>query len=262
MTQEDIAQQYSNASNLNVRIQLHQRFSRNNYGWFRWVFDQINLPSHARILELGSGAGNLWLENLQRIPDGWEITLSDFSAGMLTQVQQNLQGRRQFHFRMIDANLMPLPLEGESFDAVIANHMLYYISEKDSLFSEIYRILKPGGRFYATTVGEQHLVELDELIRRYDPGYIPLKLATDSFALENGAAQLSPWFAQVDSLCYEDSLEVTEATPLVEYILSGWRDLGGESPQSINEYLEHEMARRGGVFHITKVSGIFTAMRE
>ena len=262
MTQEDIARQYGNASNLNARIQLHQRFSRNKYGWFRWVFDQFDLPPNARSLELGSGAGNLWLENLERIPPGWEVTLSDFSAGMSAQAQRNLQAGRSFYFQLIDANSWPLPLESESSDAVIANHMLYHVSAKQTLFSEIRRILKPGGRFYASTVGERHLIQMDELINQFNPEFTPIGDMTGPFTLENGADQLSGWFPQVEMRRYEDSLEVTEAAPLVDYVLSGWFDLGSATPESLKQFVEREIGLRGGVYHITKDSGIFTAIRE
>ena len=47
-----LTQQYRNASNLDARMQLHQRFSTNKYGWHRWVFDQLRLPAKARVLEL------------------------------------------------------------------------------------------------------------------------------------------------------------------------------------------------------------------
>jgi ubiquinone/menaquinone biosynthesis C-methylase UbiE len=263
MTQEDIVRQYCNASNLTARIQLHQRFSLNKYGWFRWVFDQISLPSKSRILELGCGAGNLWIENQDRIPAGWEILLSDFSPGMLTQAQQNLGGLRPFHFRILDASSMPLLLESESFDAVIANHMLYYISARQSLFSEIHRILKPTGHFYATTVGEKHVIEIDELISQFDPDCASMPEKTDSFTLENGAAQLFTCFARVDLRRYDDSLLVTEAAPLVEYILSGWRiDLTGRRLESFREFVEQAIHSHGGVYKITKDSGIFKAVTE
>jgi ubiquinone/menaquinone biosynthesis C-methylase UbiE len=263
MTQEDISRQYRTASNLNARIQLHQRFSQNKYGWFRWVFDQFDLLENARILELGSGAGNLWLENLERIPAGWDITLSDFSAGMLAQAQQNLQGGRLFNFRMIDANSLPLPLGSESFDMVIANHMLYYLAAKQFLFSDIRRILKQGAHFYATTVGEKHVIEIEELISQFDLDYVPMSQWTVSFTLENGAAQLSTFFTQVDLRRYEDSLLVTEADPLVEYILSGWKiDLAGGRLEPFREFVKRAIDSRGGVYLITKDSGIFEAVRE
>jgi len=74
--QEYLAEQYKNGSNLNVRLQLHRNFSTNKYGWHRWVFDQFSLPERCRISELGCGTGELWLENLSRIPEGWEIILT------------------------------------------------------------------------------------------------------------------------------------------------------------------------------------------
>lgn len=56
--------QYKNASNLNTRIRLHQEFSTNKYGWQRWLFDQLKFTPQSCVLELGCGAGNLWLENI------------------------------------------------------------------------------------------------------------------------------------------------------------------------------------------------------
>jgi len=77
------SQQYKTSSNLDARIQIHGRFSINKYPWHHWVFDHFMLPTNSRILELGCGTGLLWLQNIGHIPDGWKITLSDFSPGML-----------------------------------------------------------------------------------------------------------------------------------------------------------------------------------
>ena len=69
-----LTHQYKNAQSLNARIQLHARFSTNKYGWQRWVFDHFNIPAQGRILEVGCGTGGLWMRNINRIPEGWEIT--------------------------------------------------------------------------------------------------------------------------------------------------------------------------------------------
>src|SRR5690242_16707844 len=90
-----LGEQYKDASNLSARAQLHTRFSANTYGWQQWVFDRIDAPDTATILEIGAGAGWLWAENLRRIPDGWNITLSDFSAGMLDEARHNLRNSAQ-----------------------------------------------------------------------------------------------------------------------------------------------------------------------
>lgn len=75
--------QYQDASNLNARIALHQRFGMARVPWHCWVFDQFTLPPDARVLELGCGPGQLWVQNLDRLPSGWHMTLSDFSLGMV-----------------------------------------------------------------------------------------------------------------------------------------------------------------------------------
>jgi hypothetical protein len=77
-----IAEQYRDASNLNARIQIHRRFSTNTYGWTRWLFDIIGAAAGPDVLELGCGQGNLWAQNLGRVPADWRITLTDFSPGM------------------------------------------------------------------------------------------------------------------------------------------------------------------------------------
>jgi SAM-dependent methyltransferase len=253
--------QYRNAGNLNSRIALHQRFSTNPYGWLRWVFDQFHLPPQCRILEIGCGTGDLWRENLDRIPEDWEITLSDFSAGMVDHADRNLaRESHAFHFMRLDAQY--IPLEGESFDAVIANHMLYHVPDRNKALAEIRRVLKTGGRFYASTNGQGNLRELADLLLRFDANlsawgwHLP-----ETFLLENGLAQLSPHFAQVALRRYEDSLIVTESAPLVEYLLSGRMETAVENRATFARFVERELESRGGTFHITKDAGLFEAIR-
>ena len=58
-----VAGQYRDASNLDARIALHRRFSAGEKPLPRWIFEQLDLPPDARILELGCGPGQLWSEN-------------------------------------------------------------------------------------------------------------------------------------------------------------------------------------------------------
>ena len=65
-----LREQYKDGSNLSARIRLHQRFSTNRYGQMRWMFDRIQLPENARVLELGCGTGLLWRGRAQVPADG------------------------------------------------------------------------------------------------------------------------------------------------------------------------------------------------
>jgi SAM-dependent methyltransferase len=259
-----LAGQYRDAANLNARIALHRRFSTNSEGWLRWVFGRLTLPAECRILEVGCGPGDLWRENADRIPPGWEITLSDFSPGMLEQARTNLSTLgRGFRFEAADAQ--SIPFEGNQFDAVIADHMLYHVPDRPKALREFRRVLAPGGRLFASTVGRRHMRELEELATRFDPVldiWGSSGLATDPFTLENGAAQLSQTFMDVNIHRYEDSLLVTEAAPLVAYLLSGWIKIDDRRPDALAEHVGAELKRGEGVFRITKETGIFEAVRD
>ena len=252
-------EQYQDASNLNARIRLHVEFSTNDYGWFPWVFDRFDLPQECRILELGCGTGELWQENLERIPHGWEIILSDFSPGMITQAQQNLSKQAHaFSFEIIDAQSIPYE-EGE-FDAVIANHFLYHVPDRPKALSEIRRVLKDNGEFFCSTIGVSHMLELPALISRFDPDIENIFVSeTYPFTLENAESQLKEWFSKVKVDRYPDNLEITDAGAIVDYILSSSIILDDSRLEKLADFIEQEMASNGGVIHIKKDSGLFIA---
>ena len=253
--------QYKDAGNLTARATIHDYFSTNKYGWFNWVFDALKkLPSHARILEVGTGSGLLWKSIGDRIPAGWDITLSDLSAGMLDAAWRNLVVLgRAFQFKEIDAQ--SIPFSDGTFDAVIANHMLYHVPDRVKALSELKRVLKAGGHFFATTVGDNHMKEVSDLFRKVHKSGIWDTFASP-FSLENGLEQLKPFFPNVTISRYEDNLHVTELEPLLAYIRSGMRvgELSEEEFARMQADLEQELKEKGMIF-ITKDSGLFEAIK-
>ncbi len=251
--------QYRNADNLNARIAIHERFSTNPQGWFPWVWDVLSaLPAEAKVLELGCGSGAMWMACPERIPAGWSITLSDFSAGMLDSAWRNLVTLgRGFKFEQIDAQSIPYP--DETFDIVIANSMLYHVPDRPKTLTEIRRILRPGGILVVATNGMKHLQEMDEWFER---------LGLDSynsrpFTLENGLAQLQPFFSDIQTLRYPDGLRITELPPLMAYLKS--TTSYGENPEAVFAKLEQELTaelQAKGAIHITKDSGLFLAHKS
>jgi ubiquinone/menaquinone biosynthesis C-methylase UbiE len=253
--------QYKDASNLNARLTIHERFSTNSYGWFNWVFDAlIKLPYAAKVLELGCGPAILWKSIFERIPADWNITLSDLSPGMLDAAWRNLiVTGRTFQFKEIDAQ--SIPFEDETFDAVIANHMLYHVPDRAKAITEIKRVLKPGGHFIATTVGENHVHEIMDWFRRIHVDHIWESFVVP-FTLENGQEQLKTYFSEVSVSRYEDSLEITEIEPIMAYIRSGVRvsELSEDELVKLQHDLENELKEKGKIF-ITKDSGLFEAVK-
>ena len=254
-------EQYKDSSNLDARVAIHQRFSINSYGWHNWVFDNLlKLPEDAKVLELGCGPGYLWKENVSRVPAGWRITLSDLSPGMLDAAWRNLViTGRAFQFKEIDAQ--SIPFEAESFDAVIANHMLYHVPDRPKAIAEIRRVLKSDGHLFATTIGQNHLKEIAHWIRQVSPGTDFTSFGS-SFTLEKGYEQLKPFFTQVTLSRYPDSLQVTEVKPIVAFILSTTHaaEIAEQKLAKLENELEQELKETGKIF-IHKDSGLFGAIK-
>jgi ubiquinone/menaquinone biosynthesis C-methylase UbiE len=100
---------------------------------------------------------------MERIPPGWEITLSDFSAGMLREAEAQLRDTpHNFTFAVFDAQA--IPFAAEHFDVVLAHHMLFFVPDRAWAFGEIGRVLRSGGRLQATTNGNETF-KLKELLR-------------------------------------------------------------------------------------------------
>lgn len=261
--------QYKDAANLNKRIQLHARFSTNRYGWHPWVFDYaLRAPDNARVLEVGCGPGELWRENLARVPPGWRITLSDFSPGMVEKVQQNLAAQAgQFEFRQLDVQAIPF-VDG-SLDLVIANHMLYHVPDVERALAEIARVLAPGGRLLAATNGRNHLRQMRELRVKFHQLY-GTGIGPDfedtygalTFELSTGEALLTPHFARVALHAYDDALRITDVEPLYSYMRSGLLyDVPDAVESQFKTFLEQEMRAAGGILHVDKDIGLFEATK-
>ena len=253
--------QYKDSTNLDARVEIHRRFSTNTYGWFNWFFDRLlKLPKDARILELGCGPAYLWKECSNRIPAGWDITLSDLSSGMLDAAWRNLVVTgRAFKFEEIDAQ--SIPYEAETFDVVIANYMLYHVPDRPKALREINRVLKLGGRLIAATVGENHLIEMMDWIRNTTDDKQKEPFA-QPFTLENGLDQLKPFFTTVELARYSDSLRVMEVEPIMAYIHSSIRasDVSEKNLEQIRSDLNNELATKGEIL-ITKDAGLFEAIK-
>jgi SAM-dependent methyltransferase len=164
-----------------------------------------------------------------------KLTDPDYLARQYGDARNLAAGPGRFLLTSADAQRLPFP--DDYFDGVLANHMLYHVPDRARALREIRRALRPGGRLYASTVGEQHMAELSrsQLARRFGidlgaeqaggalsggalSGGAPSGPA--AFSLENGGDQLEYLFTNVRLYLYEDWLEVDNAAALVGYVNS------------------------------------------
>ena len=252
---QDIKKQYQTDKNLSLRINLHEKYSVNKMGFGRWIDSLYDIQPGMRILELGCGNGSMWPETVSGLPKGCTLVLSDFSEGMLEAAKSRVGELENVSYRQID--ILDIPYADESMDMIIANMMLYHVSDIDRAISEVRRVLKPGGKFYCATYGEKSIMTwLNEVFADHR---IDIRMNT-AFTLQNGASMLKRHFGEVNRFDYPDAFEITNTDDLVSYVLSmtAMANLN-KLPREV-VYAVLDSRKRDGVISIPKEYGMFICM--
>ena len=248
--------QYADGSRLAARWSLHERFSTNPTPWPVWVFDHLlTFGSELRVLEIGCGLGQLWAQNIDRVPSAWSLTLTDASAGMVEATTEAVAGLASpVEVRPVRAD-QPLPFDDGEFDLAVAAHMLYHLPDPTSTVAELARVLAPPGTLAVTTNGRHHQTELYDLAAG--------GRADDRFSFAREFAVLVDEFDDVTFARRPDELRVTEAEAVIGYLrsLPEQRGFSENAAEQVRRQLNEEIASNG-YWRARKDVGLFLARRR
>ena len=128
------------------------------YAWMTWQktwrthcadmadhFQPQTAGQTLQVLDLGIGPGVSGISILDRRPDVRVVGL-DFSSGMLRRARHYLQ-LAGADIPLLRADVMQLPLCDASFDVLTHHSFLYLLSDRERALSEMFRVLRPGGRY-------------------------------------------------------------------------------------------------------------------
>ena len=253
-TADPVQRQYQTTDRLTLRISIHEKYSTNRQGFGPWIASHYQFPEGASVLEIGCGTGSMWKGQEALIRRCSELVLTDLSPAMVSAAREALGS--QAPLRCAAADIQKLPFPDSRFDAVIANMMLYHVPDLQRGLSEVRRVLKPNGRFYAATYGEHGIVErLCEILS-------PLGLRDNtkkSFTLQNGGSVLRRFFPKVERVDYPDALRVTNAEDIIDYLesLPSMEVVQSMPREQIRDCLTGAM--RDGVLELPKEYGLFIA---
>src|SRR5919199_775787 len=115
-------------------------------------FSLGRLEPGERVLDLGSGAGTDSLVAAQMVGERGSVTGVDMTPEMLARARSAAAEMGASNVEFLEAEAERLPFADESFDVVISNGVVDLIPDKDAVFSELRRVLVPGGRMQIADV--------------------------------------------------------------------------------------------------------------
>lgn len=148
--------------------------------------------NHAKVSEgeisvdIGSGRGNDVIRMAEQAGKNGFSYGVDVSSGMIAKAKKNAEKLDIKNVDFFESNIEKIPLGDNSIDVLISNCTINHAENKDAVWSEVYRILKPGGRFIVSDI--------------YSTMEVPEKYANDP------AAIAECWAGAVTKDVYLDTL--------------------------------------------------------
>jgi ubiquinone/menaquinone biosynthesis C-methylase UbiE len=171
-----------------------------------WALDLLPLSPSSRVLDAGAGWGRFtWPVVAAYGLTPANVTACDASLGMVETLRGEANQRRA-PVQLCAAGIEWLPFRSCAFDLVLANHVLYHLTDQRGGVAELARVLDAGGTLLATTNSDAVRVPIIELhyaaLRRLGIPFEPE--GAGSFSMENGAALLRTAFRRVEVHIFED----------------------------------------------------------
>ncbi len=184
------------------------------------------------VLDLGSGAGNDCFIARAITGETGVVTGLDFTDEMLDKARANCEKLGYDNVRFIKGDIENMPLPADSVDVVVSNCVLNLVPDKQKAFSEINRVLKPGGHFCVS----------DVVIK----GDLPASLKQDAemyAGCVSGAIRMESYLAIVGQQGFREiTLHKQKAITIPDEILTNYLD---------NKQLEEFKQGGTGIFSIT-----------
>ena len=137
--------------------------------WKKWFIDIVNPSSGEKIIDVGSGSGDLVLEILKRDLN-LEIDMVDLNKAMLLEGKKRI---KKNNVKFFQENAENLSFPDNIYDKYLISFCLRNVTDIDQSFKEAFRILKPGGQYYCLEFSRPNSFVLANIYSYYKSNIIP-----------------------------------------------------------------------------------------
>lgn len=259
---------------LDVKQWVHNAFRTNPRSMLEHMLDNLALTGAEDLLDLGYGNAFI-LEGMRPHLAEGSITGLDIAPAVLAAARRRLHGTAT-PCTWIEGSADDLSgLADDAFDRVTANYMIHYVPDLDRCFTEVRRVLRPGGIFQLTTD------RTDSMLEMYQVHFTALKAMgapEDLFkatpegrlSLANAGPLLQEHFEQVEIVTWQDQLRFTDPAPFLRFYQVGHNhccassepdsrlddDFFAELRERVRDQVQREIDTNG-YFAVTKYTGSF-----
>lgn len=99
------------------------------------------------VIDLGSGAGNDCFIARQETGEGGKVIGIDFTPAMIEKARTNAEKINFNNVEFRQGDIEKMPVTANTADVIVSNCVLNLVPNKDGVFKEMIRVLKPGGHF-------------------------------------------------------------------------------------------------------------------
>jgi len=140
-------------------------FGKIFYSRIERVIEDLEIPVGAKVLEVGAGTGT----SFPAYPTHCQVTGIDLAPDMLSQARQKIQENSWHHLKVLEMNALNLDFPDNTFDFVMAFHVVTVVPDPIRMIAEAKRVCRPSGKIVIVNHFTSDMPVLGTITKAIDP---------------------------------------------------------------------------------------------